>query len=68
MKDIMGQYEQITLNTEIYFINDVSIIEALIARYEANDNLKEINKKDHYSISAAYNNYYEFLKTMREIG
>lgn len=38
MKDIMGQYEQITLNTEIYFINDVSIIEALIARYEANDN------------------------------
>ena len=68
MKDILFQHEKIRLNTEIYFIDDVVVMEQIIARFEGNAELKVINKDSHYSISAAYNNYYEFLKTMREIG
>lgn len=68
MKDILLQYEQITINTEIYFVDEVYIIEQLIARFEANATLVAINKDCHNSISAAYNNYCVFLKTMREIG
>ena len=68
MKDILFQYEKIVINTEIYFIDDVTILEQIIARFEGNEELKAINKVGHYSISASYNNYCEFLKTMKEIG
>ncbi len=67
MKDILFQYENIVMNTEIYFIDEISVLEQLIARFESNEKLKSINKVAHHSISAAYNNYLEFLKIMKEI-
>lgn len=68
MRDILLQYEHIIINTEIYFVDDAYIIEQLIARFESNTALVAINKDCHNSISAAYNNYLVFLKTMQEIG
>ena len=68
MKDILFQYEKIVINTEIYFIDDVTILEQIIARFEGNKDLRAINKAWHNAISAAYNNYCEFLNTMKEIG
>ncbi len=68
MKDLLFEYEKILINTEIYFIADIVSLEMLINRFEQNRDLVEINRHFHNSISAAYNNYHEFLKTMGEIG
>ncbi len=67
-KDLFKEKENIVLNTEIYFIQDLEIVAKLISIWEANEELVEANKKSHYSFSAAYNNYYEFLKTILELG
>ena len=68
MRDLLKQYESIEMNTEFYFIADISIAESLIKRFESNAQLREINKETHYSISASYNNYFAFLETIGEIG
>lgn len=67
MKDLLVEHENIVINTEIYFIADLSVLDMLIQKFEQNDELKAVNEHDHYSISAAYNNYREFLRTMGEI-
>ena len=67
-KDLLLEKENIVLNTEIYFIQDINIVAKLIKIWEANAELVEINKTAHYSYSAAYNNYYNFLKTILELG
>lgn len=67
-KKYLEQYAGVVLNTELYFINDIDAFSKIISVFEGNKKLVEINKKMHNSISAAYNNYLGFLKTMSELG
>lgn len=61
MKDIMEEHLKISYKFDFFTINDSQIFGNLIDQFNSNADLIMINQIRHHDISAAFNNYYNFL-------
>ena len=67
VKDLFFEVLEVILSTELYFIDDIKIFELIITIFNDNEAMQKECKKRHNDLSAAINNYYKFLLTLKEI-
>ncbi len=66
IKLLFQTHLNITLPCDLYYINDRKKFEIIIYLFESSNELTNLNKKHHYDLSAAYNNYLNFLKKLEQ--
>ena len=67
IKDMFLEELEILIPTELYFIDDARVFELIVDGFKSNEKMLAENKKRHYDLSAAINNYQKFLSTLKEI-
>jgi len=64
MKELMEKHLKTSYNFDFFTINDSQFFGELIDLFNSNADLIMINQIRHHDISAAFNNYYNFLISM----
>ena len=67
MRSLIYERLNIDIPVSFYNIDDDIIFNKIIELFNSDDDLVELNKKWHHTISAAYNNYYKFLLYKKEL-
>lgn len=67
IKDMFFEELGILIPTELYFIDDIEVFELIVDGFKNNSKMMQENKKRHYDLSAAINNYHQFLLTLKAI-
>ena len=67
IKDMFLEEMEILIPTELYFIDDARIFALIVDGFKSSEKMMTENKKRHYDLSAAINNYHQFLLTLKEI-
>ena len=67
IKDMFLEEMEILIPTELYFIDDARIFALIVDGFKSSEKMMTENKMRHYDLSAAINNYHQFLLTLKEI-
>ena len=57
----------VLIPTELYFIDDIKVFELIMEEFKNSEAMQIECRKRHNDLSAAINNYHQFLLTLKEI-
>jgi len=67
VKDLFFEEIRVLIPTELYFIDDIKVFELIMEEFKNSEAMQIECRKRHNDLSAAINNYHQFLLTLKEI-
>ncbi|MCR4661148.1 MAG: hypothetical protein K5765_03995 [Clostridia bacterium] len=65
IKLYLKEYNLLDLDNEIYYIDDLNLLNTVLSAFNDSAEITYINLKHHHMYSAALNNYVRFLKILK---